>query len=229
MTIKEIFDMATTENKSLTWDQFEALVKGSKAKFADLSEGKYVDKQKYDDDLAKRDTEIQTLNDAIAARTDDMASLQEQLKNAGTDSAKLEELTNNLASLQTQYDADTKRLQEQLTAKTYEFAVRDFANGQKFSSSAAKREFERAMIQKNLPMENGKIMGASDWLKEYTKENKDSFVSDTPTPPEPKSPEPPKPQFAGPASGNSNSGPKMSLSEMMQRKNEDPNFVIDFG
>lgn len=228
MTFKEIFDKATTENKALTLEQFEAIVKESKAKFTDLTEGKYVDKQKYEDDLAKKDTEIQTLNDTISSRTNDMTALQEQLKNAGTDTAKLEELTNSLATLQSQYDADTKKLQEQLLAKTYEFAVRDFANNQKFSSSAAKREFERAMIQKNLPMENGKIMGANDWLKEYTKENKDSFVVDNPTPPAPTTPEPPKPQFAGPTQGAPNGGPKMSLSEMMQRANEDPNFVVNF-
>lgn len=223
MTFKEIFDKATTENKSLTLDQFEAIVKESKAKFADLTEGKYVDKQKYEDDLAKKDTEIQTLNDNLSTRANDITALQEQLKEAGTDTSKLEELTNSLTTLQAQYDADTRKLQEQLAAKTYEFAVRDFASGQKFSSAAAKREFERAMIQKNLPMENGKIMGANDWLKEYTKENKDSFVSETPAPPAD-----PKPQFSGSTPGTDDKGPKMSLTEMMRRKNEDPNFVIDF-
>lgn len=227
MTFKEIFEKATTENKALTLDQFEAIVKESKAKFADLSEGKYVDRQKYDDDLAKKDTEIQTLNDSIASRTNDMAALQEQLKNADNDTAKLEELTNSIAALQSQYDADTKKLQDQLAAKTYEFAVRDFANSQKFSSSAAKREFERAMIQKNLPMENGKIMGANDWLKEYTKDNKDSFVQDTPPAPA-TPPADPKPQFAGTTPGTPSGSPKMSLSEMMQRANEDPNFVVSF-
>lgn len=228
MTFKEIFDKATTENKALTLEQFEAIVKESKAKFADLTEGKYVDKQKYEDDLAKKDTEIQTLNDNLSTRASDITALQEQLKNAGTDTSKLEELTNSLTALQAQYDADTKKLQEQLSAKTYEFAVRDFANKQKFSSSAAKREFERAMIQKNLPMENGNIMGANDWLKEYTKDNKDSFVVDTPPAQPPTQPEPPKPQFAGSTPGTQQNGPKMSLSEMMQRANEDPNFVVNF-
>ena len=225
MTIKEIFDMATTENKALTWDQFEAIVKGTKSKFTDLSEGKYVDRQKYDDDLAKKDVEISTLNETITSRTTDMTALQEQLKAAGTDAGKIEELTNTLTTLQSKYDTDTKSLQDRLNAQAYEFAVRDFASGQKFSSRAARSEFERQMIAKNLPMENGKIMGATDWLKEYTKENKDSFIVDTPpqTPPND-----PKPQFAGPASGQQGGGAKMSLSEMMKAKNENPDFVISF-
>ena len=226
MTIKEIFDMATTENKSLTWDQFDALVKGTKAKFADLAEGKYVDRQKYEDDLAKKDTEITTLNENLTSRSSDISTLQEQLKDAGNDAGKIEELTNTLTSLQAKYDADTKSLSDRLNAQAYEFAVRDFASGQKFSSRAARSEFERQMIAKNLPMENGKIMGATDWLKEYTKDNKDSFVVDTP--PQPAPAESPKPQFAGSATGGKDNGPKMSLSEMMQAKNENPDFVISF-
>ena len=102
-------------------------------------------------------------------------------------------------------------------------SVRDFASNQKFSSKAARNEFERQMIQKNLPMENGNIMGAGDWLKEYMKDNKDSFVADAPATP----PTEPKPQFTNTATGKKE-GAKMSLSEMMQRKNEDPNFVINF-
>ena len=45
MTIKEIFDKATSENKSLTYAEFEALAKQSNAKYVDLAEGNYVGKQ----------------------------------------------------------------------------------------------------------------------------------------------------------------------------------------
>lgn len=224
MEIKEIFEKATSENKSLTWEEFEAFAKESKAKFTDLAEGKYVDRQKYEDDLAKKATEIQSLNDTIQSRTADMSNLQEQLKNAGSDAGKLEELTNNLSQLQMKYDEDTKALQSKLTAQAYEFAVRDFANSQKFSSSAAKRDFERTMIDRHLQMEDGQILGAADFMKLYAKENKDAFVVDTP----PANPSEPKPQFAGTATGDKTGGKKMSLSEMMARKNENPDFVINF-
>jgi len=224
MNVKEIFDKATSENKALTWEEFNKLATESKAKFTDLAEGKYVDRQKYEDDLAKKDVEISTLNETITSRTNDMTTLQEQLKNAGNDAGKLEELTTNLTALQSKYDADTKSLQDKLNAQAYEFAVRDFANGQKFSSAAAKRDFERSMLQKNLPMENGSIMGANDYIKAYQKENKDAFVIDTPPTPAAD----PKPQFAGSATGAKTGGPKMSLSEMMAAKNENPDFVISF-
>lgn len=220
MLIKEIFDKATSENKSLTWEEFEALAKENKAKFTDLSEGRYVDRQKYEDDLAKKDTEINTLNETINTRNTDLETLKTQLENAGSDAGKLEELTQNLTSLQSKYDADTKALNDKLSAQAYEFAVRDFAGKQKFSSSAARRDFERSLIQKNLPMEDGSIMGADDYMKAYAKANADAFVkSESPKP---------APEFVGSTPGGKDTKQKMTLSEMMKAKNENPDFVVSF-
>lgn len=222
MLLKEIFDKATSENKSLTWEEFEALAKENKAKFTDLSEGKYVDRQKYEDDLAKKDTEITTLNDTITTRNNDLESLKVKLADAGNDAGKLEELNSNLTALQAKYDADTAALQTKLSAQAYEFAVRDFAGKQKFSSSAARRDFERSMIQKNLPMEDGSIMGADDYMKAYAKANADAFIQKE------TAPKTPAPEFTGPTPGGKQTGAKMSLSEMMAKKNENPDFVISF-
>lgn len=222
MLLKDIFDKATSENKSLTLEEFEALAKEAKAKFTDLSEGRYVDRQKYEDDLAKKDTEIATLNDTITTRNADLETLKTQLHDAGSDAGKLEELTNNLTALKAKYDADTAALSTKLSAQAYEFAVRDFAGKQKFSSEAARRDFTRSMIEKNLPMEDGNIMGATDYMKAYAKANADAFVQDNP------SPKKPDPQFVGSTPGGKEKGSKMTLSEMMKAKNENPDFVVSF-
>ncbi len=222
MLLKDIFDKATSENKSLTWEEFEALAKENKAKFTDLSEGRYVDRQKYEDDLAKKDVEINTLNDTITTRNTDLETLKGQLASAGNDAGKLEELTNNLTALQSKYDADTAALQTKLSAQAYEFAVRDFAGKQKFSSNAARRDFERALIDKNLPMEDKSILGADDFLKVYAKADPTAFIKE-------QTPQTPPPQFAGSANGNNGKGgTKMTLSEMMKAKNENPDFVVNF-
>lgn len=201
MTIKEIFDKANSENKSLTYEEFEKLAKEGKAKFTDLSEGKYVDKQKYDDDLATKGTEINGYKETIAKRDGDLKDLQTKLEEAGGDADKIIQLTNEMTALQGKYDADIKGMEAKLSAQAYEFAVRDFASTQKFSSKAAEKYFIEQMIQKNLPMENGSIMGAADFAKAYAKENADSFVKAESTP----KAEQPKPQFAG-NTGNNNSG-----------------------
>ena len=82
MNIKDIFDKA--ENGTLTFEQFEAITKDNKAKFADLSEGNYVSKSKYDDDIGAKDGSIQQLNDTIAKRDTDLADLQAKLKERRT-------------------------------------------------------------------------------------------------------------------------------------------------
>ncbi len=222
MLLKEIFDKATSENGALTLEEFERIAKENKAKFTDLSEGKYVDRQKYEDDLAKKDTEITSLNDTITSRNADLEQLKTQLKDAGSDAGKLEELNSNLTALQAKYDADTAALQTKLSTQAYEFAVRDYAGKQKFSSEAARRDFTRSMIDKKLPMEDGAIMGADDYMKAYAKANADAFIQKE------SAPKAPAPEFVGSATGGKDKATKMSLSEMMAKKNEDPNFVISF-
>ncbi len=182
MELKKVFESA--ENGTLTYEQFEELAKKGGAKFVDLSEGGYVSSHKYDDDLAAKTREIETLNGTISTRDTDLAALKKQLEEAGVDATKLQEATENLAGLQAKYDNDTKAYKEQLKKQAYEFAVKEFSNTQKFTSAAAKREFERSMIAKELKMDKDKILGAEDFVTAYKADNSDSFVTETETPPE---------------------------------------------
>lgn len=196
MTLKELFDKA--EGGVLNWQQMEAAIQAANAKFADLNEGNYVSKQKYTDELSQRDTRITTLTDTIALRDKDLTNLQNTLKDAG-DLDSLKKASKDLDALQKKYEADTKNYQAQLAKQAYEFAVRDFANGKKFSSNAAKRDFVQSMIAKNLTMEGDKIIGADDFVQSYTTDNADAFIVEKQ--PEPESP---KPQFVNPTQGADN-------------------------
>lgn len=77
-------------------------------------------------------------------------------------------------------------------------------------------------------MENGNIMGASDYMTEYAKSNADSFVqkkAQEQTPPAE------KPKFASGTNDPNNTnggGKKQSLSELMKAKNDNPSLVINF-
>ena len=184
MTIKELWAKAATENGALTLEQFEELAKENNAKFTDISDGKYVSVNKYTDDLNAKDTQIEQLNGTIKTRDTDLEKLQKQLEEAGTDSGKLAELSDNLSSLQSKYDTDTKALQAQLAKQGYEFAVREFASSKNFTSNAAKRDFINSMIARELKMtKDGKsIIGAEDFVTEYQTDNADAFVIDNPKP-----------------------------------------------
>jgi len=217
VNIKDIFDKA--ENGTLTFEQFDTFAKEGNAKFTDLSEGKYVSKSKYDDDLSAKDGSIKQLNDTIAQRDTDLADLQTKLKDAGTDTTKLAELQTNFDTLQNKYTADTKAYQEKLEQQRYEFAVKEFANNLEFSSQAAKRDFVREMIGESLKMKEDAIIGADDFKKVYEEKNVDAFVSKSePQTPTPATPDAGKPQFISTTPGGT--APKQpTLSEMMAAAN----------
>lgn len=212
--IKDIFDKA--EGGTLTYEQFEQLAKADGLKFADLSDGKYVSKSKYDADLKAKDTQletmttqVETLNGTIATRDTDLAALQAKLEEAGQDATKLAELSNQFAGLQSKYEADVQNYQEQMRKQSYEFAVKEFANTKKFTSQAAKRDFTKALLEKGLQMEGDKILGREDFAEAYAAENADAFVVEpevviTPEPtPEPEPAPAPIPEFVAATPGPS--------------------------
>lgn len=201
MDLKSIFDAA--EGGALTYDQFVKATE--KNKLVDLTEGKYVDKQKYTDDLADRDTRINTLNDTLAERDKDLDSLKSQLEAAGTDAEALNKVNADLSNLQKQYDKDIKDYQKQLHDQEYKYAVTEFANQQKFTSNAAKRDFISTLMGKDLKVENGTIIGGTDFVKVYSEENADAFVVDDPAPADP-TPTDPKPTFVEPTNPEGGSG-----------------------
>lgn len=176
MNLKDLFD--TAENGTLSYEQFVAAAQSRKAKFVDLSDGGYVDKQKYTDDISARDTRITALDDTIKTRDTDLANLRQQLATAGNDAEKLNKLGTDFAELQSKYDKETKAYQKQLKDQAYKHAVNDFANQQKFTSNAAKRDFVTSMLSKNLSMEGDTIIGATDFVTAYTKDNADAFVTE---------------------------------------------------
>lgn len=190
MTIKELFEKA-----SLDYSAFEKVLSESGAKFVDLSEGNYVSKDKFDNELSGRDKQITQLNDTIKTRDKNLKDLRTQLNDAGTDAEKLAELQTQFGNLQTQYKQDTDNYKTQLSKQAYEFAVREFANGKKFSSNAAKRDFVSSMIAKELKMEGSQILGADDFVTAYSADNADAFVTEAPKTEEVSTP---KPTFAQP-------------------------------
>ena len=220
MTIKEVFDKA--ENGTLTLEQFSELAKD--AKFTDLATGDYVSKRKYDDDLATRDGQIETLNNTIKDRDKDLDALKTKLDEAGTDASKIAGLSDELATLQSKYDADVKAYKTQLKEQAYDFATKEYASTKEFSSEAAKRDFLRQFKEASLKMDGDKIMGADDFFNKYAEENPTALA----TKPEPQ-PQPapnPKPAFVNPTGGTE--PPKPSLSELMRMKNENPDMQITF-
>lgn len=175
--VKELFDLA--EDGSLTYEQFMALASENNVKLVDLNEGNYISKNKYESEINAKLKEIEALNGTVTTRDTDLEALKKQLEEAGTDATKLSDLTSQFESLKGKYDADTKAYKDQLKKQAYEFAVREFAGTKNFSSQAAKRDFIKSMLDKDLKMENDTIIGADDFVKAYTEANEDAFISES--------------------------------------------------
>ena len=192
--LKELFG-----EEALTWEQFSEAVTSKGFKVADLSKGNYVSKKKFDDEIKTRDTTIGELNSTISIRDNDIEDLKQKLETGGQDNeTKVKDLLTQISTLQSQYEEEKSTLETKLSKQAYEFAVRDFANSQKFTSTAAKRDFEREMISAELTMKDNSIIGANDFVTSYKEKNADAFVTAEPEPtPEPKptfiQPTPPTP------------------------------------
>lgn len=128
-----------------------------------INENNYINKQKFDD-----------LND-------DKKALEKQLEEANK---KIEELSKvDTADLQkeiddwkSKYETDTKSLNEKISKREYEYVIKDLVSDIKFSSESAKRTFIRDLSDKQLKLEDGKLLGFDDYKKEYEEKDPGAFL-----------------------------------------------------
>lgn len=151
--------------EALTYEQLLAKLEANKDKLqiVNLKDGGYVSKEKF----TAKETEI--------------AGLQAQIKdaNAQIESYKgmdIDGVKKSAEEWKTKYEADTKALQEQLTAQEVAHQRDMYFTGIQFASNAAKlgtiAEFEKQGFQ----LKDGKFLGADEWLAKQKEADPGSFV-----------------------------------------------------
>lgn len=200
------------DNKTLQAQVEETLNAHPEIKLVNLSDGNYVAKSKYEDDLRAKDTNIKTLTDTIGERDKALGELKKQLESAGTNADALKELQSKFSALEAQAATDKKNYEAAIKLEQYKGACKDFASTLKFKSKADKEHFINSMIAKNMEMDGNKIIGASDYLDSYKKDYADSFAGDDEQPPAPPAPPIDHRQPNPPA-------PKITLAERMKMAN----------
>ena len=197
-------------------------------RFADLGEGNYVSRTKYDDKVNGLTQQVTDLQGQITQRDTDLAGLNEQLTAAQADAGQLAEAQKQLSTLQSKYDKDSKEWARKNQQQAYEYEIRNRANELKFTSAAAKKDFIREAIAAQFKQDGETLMGYTDFVAKYQENDPGAFVKDTP-PADPAPADPtPAPQIVLP--GKSTPAPKkMSLTEAMKLKNANPNAEINFG
>ena len=201
--------------------------KAAKLNVVNLADGGYVSQAKFDDKVNALTQQVTQLNEQIAQRDSDMAQLRTNLDAAQADASKLHGVQQSLSDLQNKYAADKAKLEADMAKQRYEFAVREKANGLKFSSVAAKKAFIQEAIGKEFKQDGETLLGYEDFLTKYKADDPGAFVSE-PDPNSPPKPTTPPPTITLPGKHDKPSGARRSLAELMTMKNDNPDMEINF-
>lgn len=196
-------------------------------RFADLSEGGYVSVDKFNAQVNGLNQQVKDLQGQLASRDTDITGLQEKLTAATADASKLVEVQQQLTGLQAKYTRDQKDWETKTTKQRKEFMVRERANGLKFSSEAAKRDFLGQANVKDFQLDGETLIGYNEFFDKYKAENPTAFVEEKPADP-PADPPAPKPNIVLPGNSGGTPGANKSLAEMMKAKNANPDLVVSF-
>lgn len=198
------------DGEALTFDQLVEKAKAANINAVDLSEGKYVSLEKYNDKTNALSGQVETLKGQLMQRDTDIADVQGKLAAAQGDATKLTEAQTQLTNLQNKYAADTQALEAKLTRQAYEFDIRERAGKLKFSSAAARKAFIAEAMGKEFKRDGETLLGYEDFVTKYKADDPGAFVPDEPPKPEPES-KPvgtttPPPQIVLPSGGKGPAG-----------------------
>ena len=172
---KEAFDKEVIENYKTVSEV--NLIRG-KLENAESERDTY--KNKYDEDIKKRDA--------------DLEDLQKKLKNAGVDAEKLKTLETDLATLKKTYEESKGEYEKKLADQAYEFALKQKVDGLKFSSNSAKKAFIADAMKEEMKIKDGELQGFDSFVKSYKENDAGAFISEDPNKQDP-------PHFSGKSTG----------------------------
>lgn len=137
-----------------------------------------AEKGKFEAERTTLQGQISDLQGQTAQRDRDLAELNEKLTAAQADASKLPDAQNALTGLQSKYDTEKQEWENRNAQQAYEFAVKMEAGKLKFSSAAAQRDFVRGAIKKGMKLEGEKILGFSDFVETYKKDDPGAFQAE---------------------------------------------------
>lgn len=143
---------------------------------------------KYQDDSAKLTKEKEQLNTKVSNLESELKTTNQTLADANSQIEKFKEM--DIESIKagaeewkTKYETsleEAKKQKEQfeadMKAKDYDYAVNNYMNGFKFVDDVVKEAVVNQFKAKEFKVENGKFLGADEYMKEYQEQHKALFV-----------------------------------------------------
>lgn len=138
-------------------------------------------------DLEKEKSKAIQINQDLEKAREELAAKDKLITDANAEIEKFKELDiegikKSADEWKAKYDTDTKAFQEQLKQKDYEFAVKEFTSKHKFTNDFVKDAFVETFKKQGFKLEDGKFLGADDYIKSFGEKNPGVFVTEEPKP-----------------------------------------------
>lgn len=135
-------------------------------RYADLSEGNYVSKEKY--------TSLQIEANGYKTQLSDANKEIKSYKDMD-----IEGIKNAAKDWETKYNTDTEALNQQITTQKKTFAAEKYLDGQKIKSPLAKKSILHEFMKQDFELlEDGTFKGAEEYMKKVREQYPDDFESD---------------------------------------------------
>lgn len=119
----------------------------------------------------------------IAQLTAERDGLQKQLDSANEEiqsykDMDIEGIKAAAKDWEKKYNTDTAALRQELEGVNYGFAVKEATGGLKFTSESAKKAFLADLTAKQLPLQEGKLLGLEDFVSAYREVDPNAFAEE---------------------------------------------------
>lgn len=144
--------------------------------------GKDVEKQKKDLDKANEKIKnLETEIDTNKKTLDEANSQIEKFKEMDVEGIKksADEWKTKYETFQSEVKTQKEEFEKKIQAQEYEFSAKEFINGLTFTSDFTKNAFLKEFMGQELKLNEGKFLGAEDYIKQFKEKNPGVFAEET--------------------------------------------------
>ena len=172
--------------------------------------------------MAENGKDIEKVKTKLTAAETARDDYKTQLETANTTIQGYKEMDidgikKSVTDWETKYNTDTKALQDKLDEQAYDFALKEYVNGYQFTSDLVKEAVVAQLKAQAFKLNDGKFLGADDFMKQLKEANPSAFVDED---------EKPQPKITIPGAGKPTPGQKLTMEQLMKLKNENPDMDI---
>lgn len=138
-------------------------------------------------DIEKHKTDLEKVKQEATKTVTELEGLKTQLKEAnaqiqGFKNLDIEGIKKSVDDWKAKYKEDTEKLKAQIAQKDYDFSLEKYLGKHEFTSDFAKKAFIEEFKKKELKFEEGKFLGADEFINEFKNANAGVFKEEVTEP-----------------------------------------------